>query len=78
MTAVRGVTLWPAELEVTLRFRVRGHKFWGLKVPPSMEMPSLDSKIPEKVMVLEMVLAQAQLPTSCLTQTRSPAFRPSM
>lgn len=39
--------------------------------PPSMDVPSLASRTPENVMVLEVVLAQAQPPAYCLIPTCS-------
>lgn len=45
---------------------------------PSLDTPSLATSIPEKLIVLEVVLAQAQLPRLWCIQTWSPSFSFSM
>lgn len=79
MATVDRVALWPAETDAMLLVRPRLGSGQELPyLPPSVDTPSLASRTPEKVMVLEMVLAQAQLPTICLIQTWSPFFSSSM
>lgn len=81
MATVDKVALWPAETDTMLLVWPRlgsGQELPEPYFPPSLDTPSLASRTPEKVMVLEMVLAQAQLPTICFIQTGSPFFNSSM
>lgn len=71
------VALKPAELGV-VSLVGSGREVLGMYSPPRLDAPLLANNKPEKVMVLEVELAQAQPPMPCITHTLSPFFSSSI
>lgn len=55
------VALRPAELDIAILVGGCGREVLGMYFTPRLDVLFLANNIPEKVMVLEVVLAQAQL-----------------